>query len=156
MQLRARQATPTAHVILRGGKVPNYNASSVDAASSAITAAGLTPCMMIDASHGNSGKRHENQPAVVDAIAGQIEAGDPRIGGVMVESHLVAGRQDWVAGKPLRYGQSITDGCIGWETSVRLLERLAAAVERRARTSLSALGRSSPSGRSTMCAQSSN
>ena len=120
------------HVVLRGGKLPNYDASSVDAASNAISAAGLTTCVMIDASHGNSGKRHENQPAVVAAIADQIEAGDRRIGGVMVESNLVAGRQDRVAGRPLRYGQSITDGCIDWETSVPLLERLAAAVERRA------------------------
>jgi 3-deoxy-7-phosphoheptulonate synthase len=119
------------HVILRGGKVPNYDPCSVEAASSAIAAAGVSTCMMIDASHGNSGKRHENQPAVVDAIATQIEAGDRRIGGVMVESHLVAGRQDWSAGKPLRYGQSITDGCVDWKTSVPLLERLAAAVERR-------------------------
>ena len=75
--------------------------------------------MMIDASHGNSSKRYENQPGVVDAIAQQIEAGDSRIGGLMVESHLVAGRQDLVPGKPLVYGQSITDACIDWDTSVR-------------------------------------
>jgi 3-deoxy-7-phosphoheptulonate synthase len=86
---------------------------------------------MIDASHGNSNKRPENQPAVVEAIAAQIEGGDERIGGVMVESHLLAGRQELVPGRELVYGQSITDGCIDWEATVPLLERLASAVERR-------------------------
>jgi 3-deoxy-7-phosphoheptulonate synthase len=86
---------------------------------------------MIDASHGNSSKRFENQPGVVDSIAQQIEAGDRRIGGLMVESHLVAGRQDLVPGKALVYGQSITDACIDWDTSIRVLDRLALAVERR-------------------------
>jgi 3-deoxy-7-phosphoheptulonate synthase len=119
------------HVILRGGTVPNYDALSVDAAWKTITATGLSTCIMIDASHGNSGKRPENQPGVIEGIAEQIEAGDSRIGGIMVESHLVAGRQDLIAGKPMTYGQSITDGCIGWETSVRLLDRLALAVGRR-------------------------
>jgi 3-deoxy-7-phosphoheptulonate synthase len=119
------------HVILRGGKVPNYDAASVDAASKVIAAAGLTTCLMIDASHGNSSKKYENQPIVVDDIARQLEAGEHRIGGVMVESHLVAGRQDQVPGKPLRYGQSITDACIDWTTSVGVLERLAEAVKRR-------------------------
>ncbi|MEJ1960901.1 MAG: 3-deoxy-7-phosphoheptulonate synthase [Gammaproteobacteria bacterium] len=119
------------HVILRGGKVPNYDAASVDAASKTISAAGLETCLMIDASHGNSSKKYENQPIVVDAIAQQLEAGDRRIGGVMIESHLVAGRQDQVPGKPLRYGQSITDACIDWTTSVSVLERLAQAVQKR-------------------------
>ena len=89
--------------------------------------------MMIDASHGNSSKRYENQPGVVDAIAQQVEAGDHRIGGLMVESHLAAGRQDLAPGKPLVYGQSITDACIDWESSVRVLDRLALAAERRRR-----------------------
>ena len=119
------------HVILRGGKSPNFDAPSVDAACKAIAAAGLTTCVMIDASHGNSSKRPENQPAVADVIARQLEAGDRRIGGVMVESHLIAGRQDLIAGKALVYGQSITDGCIDWDTSVGVLERLAKAVEKR-------------------------
>jgi 3-deoxy-7-phosphoheptulonate synthase len=119
------------HVILRGGKSPNYDAPSVDAACKAMAAAGLSTCVMIDASHGNSSKRPENQPLVADAIARQIEAGDRRIGGVMIESHLLAGRQDLVPGKPLAYGQSITDGCIDWETSTGVLERLAAAVATR-------------------------
>src|SRR5579863_3469864 len=91
------------HVILRGGKAPNYDAASVDAAWKVGASTGLSTCMMIDVSHGNSSKRYENQPGVVDAIAQQIEAGDSRIGGLMVESHLVAGRQDLVPGKPLVY-----------------------------------------------------
>jgi 3-deoxy-7-phosphoheptulonate synthase len=119
------------HVILRGGKAPNFDASSVDAAWKIIAGSGLSTRLMIDASHGNSGKRPENQPGVIESIAQQIEVGDSRIGGIMLESHLVAGRQDLSAGKPLVYGQSITDGCIDWETSVRCLERLALAVERR-------------------------
>jgi 3-deoxy-7-phosphoheptulonate synthase len=119
------------HVILRGGKTPNYDAASVNAACQTITAAGLTTCVMIDASHGNSGKRPDNQPLVIECVARQIEDGEARIGGVMVESHIVAGRQDLNPGRPLVYGQSITDACIDWESSVRVLERLAVAVERR-------------------------
>lgn len=121
------------HIILRGGKAPNYDRASVDAAAAELARAGLPPMVMIDASHSNSSKKPENQPLVVDAVAEQIEAGDERIMGVMVESNLVAGRQDLVPGKPLVYGQSITDGCIDWETSVAVLDRLSAAVtERRA------------------------
>ncbi len=122
------------HVILRGGSAPNYDAASVDAACAVLVKAGLTPRLMIDASHANSSKKPENQPAVIDDIAGQVAAGDTRILGVMVESHLVAGRQDIEPGKPLVYGQSITDGCIDWNTSVAVLQRLADAVtERRQR-----------------------
>jgi 3-deoxy-7-phosphoheptulonate synthase len=119
------------HVILRGGKTPNFDQASVDAACQTIRAAGLKECVMIDASHGNSSKKYENQPKVIDAIAQQLEAGERRIGGVMIESHLVAGRQDLVPGRPLVYGQSITDACVDWETSVAMLDRLAAAVEQR-------------------------
>ncbi len=127
------------HVILRGGKTPNYDASSVNGACGEMAAAGVTTCVMIDASHGNSGKRPEQQPEVVEAIARQIEAGDRRIGGIMVESHLVGGRQELIVGRRLVYGQSITDGCIDWATSVQVLERLARAVEqRRARRRASA------------------
>ena len=122
---------PDCHIILRGGKVPNYDAASVEAAWKVGAATGISTCMMIDVSHGNSSKRYENQPAVVDAIAEQIESGDTRIGGLMVESHLVAGRQDLTPGKPLLYGQSITDACIDWDTSVRVLDRLALAADRR-------------------------
>jgi 3-deoxy-7-phosphoheptulonate synthase len=119
------------HVILRGGKTPNFDAASVDAAAKTLEAAKLDAGLMIDASHGNSSKKYENQPVVVDAIAQQIESGERRICGVMVESHLSAGRQDHVPGKPLKYGQSITDACIDWTTSVSVLERLALAVRRR-------------------------
>jgi 3-deoxy-7-phosphoheptulonate synthase len=118
------------HIILRGGKTPNYAAESVAGVCREMAAAGVSTRLMIDASHGNSDKRPERQPAVIDSIAAQIEAGDRRIGGVMVESNLLAGRQDLIPGRPLLYGQSITDGCIDWETSVQVLERLAAAVER--------------------------
>ncbi len=119
------------HMILRGGSRPNYDAASVDEACRAAASAGLPCRLMIDASHGNSQKRYENQTAVVATIAAQIAAGDERIVGMMIESHLQPGRQDLVAGKPLLYGQSITDGCIGWEDSVPLLETLAEAVRRR-------------------------
>jgi len=121
------------HIILRGGKAPNYDASSVDAACDALAAAGLPTRIMIDASHANSGKRPENQPGVLESIGEQIEGGDARISGIMMESHLVGGRQDLIPGKPLVYGQSITDGCISWDTTVQLLQRLALAVEGRRR-----------------------
>lgn len=123
------------HIILRGGKAPNYDAASVDEACKAIAAQGLAARLMIDASHANSSKKPENQIPVCADIAGQIAGGDARIVGVMVESHLVAGRQDLVPGKELTYGQSITDGCIDWDSSVQVLEGLAAAVrQRRLRT----------------------
>ena len=119
------------HIILRGGKSTNYDAASVEEAARASEKAGISPKIMIDASHANSSKKPENQPIVVDDIARQVEAGDSRIMGVMVESNLVAGRQDLVEGQPLVYGQSITDGCIDWDTTVDVLERLATAVEAR-------------------------
>ena len=88
---------------------------------------------MIDASHANSAKKPENQPRVIDTVAAQVEDGDRRIFGVMIESNLIAGRQDLVPGKELAYGQSITDGCIDWQTTVATLERLAAAAGERRR-----------------------
>ncbi|HET7774177.1 MAG TPA: 3-deoxy-7-phosphoheptulonate synthase [Burkholderiaceae bacterium] len=122
------------HVILRGGKTPNYDAASVDSASQALAQAGLAQKLMIDCSHGNSSKQHENQLKVAAAIAEQLTAGDMRIMGAMVESHLVAGRQDLHAGqclKDLTYGQSITDACLGWDASVQALEALARGVRER-------------------------
>jgi 3-deoxy-7-phosphoheptulonate synthase len=119
------------HIILRGGKAPNYDAASIENVCTTIKGAGLRPQVMIDVSHGNSSKRPENQPGVVDDIARQIEGGERRIVGVMVESHLVGGRQDLTPGQRLVYGQSITDGCIDWAASVQVLERLAGAVETR-------------------------
>jgi len=129
--IAATTGNPDCHVILRGGKAPNYDADSVEAASQVLAKAGLAPRLMIDASHANSLKDPENQPRVIEDIAAQIEAGETRIIGAMIESHLVAGRQDLVPGQPLAYGQSITDGCIGWDASVAVLERLATAVRRR-------------------------
>jgi 3-deoxy-7-phosphoheptulonate synthase len=128
--IAATAGNPDCHVILRGGHVPNYDAPSVEAVCRETLAAGLTTRLMIDASHGNSGKRPERQPLVIEDIAVQIESGERRIGGVMIESNLVAGRQDLVSGKPLVYGQSVTDGCLDWTSSVKVLERLAAAVAR--------------------------
>lgn len=119
------------HIILRGGKAPNYDAASVDLACKDIAANGLAQRLMIDASHANSSKNPANQIPVCADIAHQIAAGDTRIVGVMIESHLVAGRQDLVPGKELVYGQSITDGCIAWEDSVGVLEGLAEAVKAR-------------------------
>jgi 3-deoxy-7-phosphoheptulonate synthase len=116
------------HIILRGGKKPNYDAASVDAAATELSRAGVAARIMIDASHANSGKKPENQPQVIAEIVSQIEEGERRIMGTMIESHLVAGRQDVLPGVKLVYGQSITDGCIDWPTTERLLNRLADAV----------------------------
>jgi 3-deoxy-7-phosphoheptulonate synthase len=126
------------HVILRGGKAPNYDAASVDAACAAIGKAGLQARVMIDVSHANSGKKPENQPLVADDIAARIATGERRILGVMVESHLLGGRQELQPGQPLRYGQSITDGCIDWDSSVQVLQRLAQAVRLRRRSEATA------------------
>jgi 3-deoxy-7-phosphoheptulonate synthase len=128
--IAATSGNADCHVILRGGSAPNYDAAGVEAAWREMAAGHVITRIMIDASHGNSGKRPERQPRVVEDIAAQIETGDRRIGGVMIESSLVAGRQDLVPGRPLLYGQSITDGCIDWPTTVKILERLAAAVAR--------------------------
>ena len=123
------------HVILRGGKTPNYDAAHVEAAAAAAAKNGLPATIMIDASHANSSKKPENQPLVLADIGTQVAAGDRRIIGVMLESNLVAGRQDLIAGKELVYGQSITDGCIDWDTTVTALEALAETVtQRRAAT----------------------
>ena len=132
--IAATAGNPDCHVILRGGKTPNFDAANVESASRVLASAGLEPRLMIDASHANSGKDPDNQPAVINDIAAQLEAGETRIIGVMVESNLVAGQQTLRPGQPLVYGQSVTDGCIGWEASVAVLQRLARAVQaRRAR-----------------------
>jgi 3-deoxy-7-phosphoheptulonate synthase len=119
------------HVILRGGKVPNHDAASVDASCAVLEAAGLRPQVMVDVSHGNSGKQAERQIAIAAALGERIAAGERRIFGLMVESHLEAGRQDLVPGVPLRHGVSITDACIGWDATAPLLRELAAAVRAR-------------------------
>jgi 3-deoxy-7-phosphoheptulonate synthase len=119
------------HIILRGGKTPNYDAESVEAACKEVADNGLAARIMIDASHGNSSKKAENQIPVCAEVSKQIASGNTRIIGVMIESYLVGGRQDLIVGKPLTYGQSITDACIDWEDSVNVLEGLAEAVRQR-------------------------
>jgi len=127
----ATAGNPDCHVILRGGKTPNYDATHVEATSQTLARSQLAARIMIDASHANSSKNPENQPKVIADINAQLANGEERIVGVMVESHLVAGRQDLVDGQPLTYGQSITDGCIGWDSSLAVLESLAEAVRAR-------------------------
>ncbi|HEY7268683.1 MAG TPA: 3-deoxy-7-phosphoheptulonate synthase AroG [Dehalococcoidia bacterium] len=119
------------HVILRGGREPNYDADSVDTAAKELAKAGVPARIMIDFSHGNSNKQHERQMAVARSVAEQVAGGDGRIFGMMVESHLKGGRQDLVPGKALEYGMSITDACLGWEDSRELLDVLAEAVVKR-------------------------
>ena len=119
------------HVILRGGKEPNYDAASVDAACTELGKSGLAAKLMVDFSHANSRKQYKLQVDVAKDIAGQMAAGEDRIMGVMVESHLKEGRQDLTPDKALEYGQSITDACIGWEDTVTVLDLLAEGVRKR-------------------------
>ena len=123
------------HVILRGGKEPNYEVQYVNAACAELEAAKLPAGLMVDLSHANSSKKHERQIVVADNIAEQIESGSHQIFGVMIESHLNDGAQKFTPGKDdpakLEYGKSITDACINWDDSVKVLERLAAAVKKR-------------------------
>jgi 3-deoxy-7-phosphoheptulonate synthase len=119
------------HIILRGGSLPNYDSDSVDSAGRSLAAAGIPARIMIDFSHGNSGKEPEKQLDVGHAVATQIAHGDSRIFGVMIESHLKAGRQDLLPGKELVYGLSITDPCVGWEDTRALLDELAEVVRQR-------------------------
>ncbi len=119
------------HVILRGGTHTNYDAASVDDIASLLEKAGLSARVMIDCSHANSRKKHERQRYVCGDISRQLADGDQRIMGVMIESNLVAGRQDQIPDRELTHGQSITDACIGWDDTVEMLEELAAAVARR-------------------------
>jgi 3-deoxy-7-phosphoheptulonate synthase len=123
------------HVILRGGKVPNYDAASVAAACRDLEAAKLPPSLMVDFSHANSSKQHQRQIDVARDIAAQIAGGSRSVFGVMVESHLNPGAQKFTPGKDriadLAYGQSITDACLGWDDSVDVLDTLSQAVKRR-------------------------
>jgi 3-deoxy-7-phosphoheptulonate synthase len=123
------------HVILRGGKAPNYSAADVAAACADLQAAKLPPTLMVDCSHANSSKQHQKQIDVARDIASQLAAGSRSVFGVMVESHLEAGAQKFTPGKDdpgrLVYGQSITDACIGWDDSVGVLEVLSEAVKAR-------------------------
>jgi 3-deoxy-7-phosphoheptulonate synthase len=119
------------HIILRGGRQPNYDAANVDLAAKSLAEAGIPGRIMIDCSHGNSSKDPAKQLAVGENVATQVAAGDARIIGIMVESHLKAGRQDLIPGKALVYGQSITDACVGWEDTRNLIDVLAEAVRQR-------------------------
>jgi 3-deoxy-7-phosphoheptulonate synthase len=129
---------PDCHVILRGGRTPNYDAASVAAACKELEAARLPATLMVDCSHANSSKQHEKQVDVARDIARQIGSGSRNVFGVMVESHLVGGAQKFSPGKDqasaLEYGKSITDGCIGLDESLQVLQTLSQSVrERRAR-----------------------
>ena len=123
---------PDCHVILRGGKAPNYDATSVAAACKDLAAAKLPPTLMVDCSHANSSKQHEKQIEVAKDIAAQLSSGSKSVFGVMVESNLQAGAQKFTPGKDqpseLTYGQSITDACIDWDDSVGVLETLSQGV----------------------------
>ena len=124
---------PDTHVILRGGKAPNYDAESVSDAASALETAGLEQALMIDFSHANSSKQHDKQLEVCTDVCAQVAGGDGRIVGVMIESHLKAGRQDVKPDTPLTYGQSITDACVDFESTRTMLQQLAQAVQARRR-----------------------
>ena len=119
------------HVILRGGKQPNYSAADVDATCAVLKASGLREQVMVDVSHANSSKQHRKQIEVAADVAAQIAAGEARITGLMIESHLREGRQDIVDGQPLQPGVSVTDACISMEQTVPVLQGLAAAVRAR-------------------------
>ncbi|MGH8476892.1 MAG: 3-deoxy-7-phosphoheptulonate synthase AroG [Methylococcales bacterium] len=119
------------HLILRGGQIPNYDANSVQLAAQALRQAGLRDALMVDFSHANSNKQHEKQMDVGRDVAEQLARGNRHILGVMIESHLVAGNQKVASGKKLTYGQSITDACIGWDDTAKLLAMLADAVRER-------------------------
>ncbi len=122
---------PDCHIILRGGKEPNYSAEHVAAVCAGLEKAELPQKLMIDFSHANSSKQYQRQMVVAEDVCGQLAAGQRAIMGVMVESHLVEGRQDLQEGCELTYGQSITDACIGWNDTERMLAQLAAAVAAR-------------------------
>lgn len=127
----ATGGNPDCHIILRGGSQPNYAAEHVQSSVALLEKAGLETKVMIDCSHANSSKDHERQPAVADDIASQLASGSTAIFGVMLESFLVGGRQNHEPGKPLVYGQSITDACMSWESTVPTLESLAKGVAAR-------------------------
>jgi 3-deoxy-7-phosphoheptulonate synthase len=122
------------HIILRGGKEPNYDAAHVEQAVKELSAADVQTRLMVDCSHANSQKDHQRQVDVAKVIAEQIWQGNENLMGVMIESHLVAGRQDVEEGKDLIYGQSVTDACINWQDSVGILKNLADAVKQRRAT----------------------
>lgn len=128
MQTRGNQY---GHIILRGGKKPNYDSVNVALAEAELEKAGVAKRIMIDCSHGNSSKDHERQPLVAQNVAEQLASGNDSIIGIMLESHLHAGNQKLKDPKDLQYGVSITDACINWETTVTTLRKLAETVAAR-------------------------
>jgi 3-deoxy-7-phosphoheptulonate synthase len=122
---------PDCHIILRGGKEPNYSADHVGSIKAELEAAKLPQKVMIDFSHANSSKQFKRQMVVAEDVCGQVAGGEDAIFGVMIESHLVEGRQDLINGRAETYGQSITDACIGWDDTEKVLRELADAVEAR-------------------------
>lgn len=125
------KGNPDCHIILRGGREPNYSASHVAQISEQLKKAKLVDNIMIDFSHANSSKQFQRQMVVADDVAQQIINGEQAIVGVMIESHLVEGNQSLESGEPLVYGKSVTDACIGWDDTDKVLRQLAAAVKQR-------------------------
>ncbi|TKI05625.1 3-deoxy-7-phosphoheptulonate synthase [Martelella alba] len=129
MTVYQTQGNPYGHIILRGGKVPNYHAQDISQACAHLHEYHLPEHLVVDFSHGNSQKQFQRQLAVADDVCGQLREGSRRVVGVMAESYLLEGSQKLIPGQALAYGQSITDGCLGWQDSERLLAMLAQAVE---------------------------
>lgn len=126
------QGNECCHTILRGGSSgPNYEKEHIDRVCDLMRKANVTENVMVDCSHGNSSKNHANQPLVAENVGQQVENGDARIIGVMLESNLEEGNQKLVPGQPLEYGKSITDACMGWNTTMDVLRKLAASVRKR-------------------------
>ncbi len=136
IEVASSRGNSAAHIVLRGGRKPNYDSASLDAACAELERARMRPAVLVDASHGNSGKVARAQLDVCADLARRIAEGETRVAGVMVESNLAPGRQDIVPGAPLAYGQSVTDECLGWGDTVELIRLLARAVRTQRRTAL--------------------
>jgi 3-deoxy-7-phosphoheptulonate synthase len=132
----ASRGNPAAHIVLRGGRKPNFDHATIDAVCGALERNGMTPSVVVDASHGNSGKVARVQVDVCADLAQRISNGESRIAGVMIESNIAPGRQEIVPGVPLAYGKSITDECLGWSDTVDVIRLLARAVRTQRRTAL--------------------
>ncbi|WP_153913533.1 3-deoxy-7-phosphoheptulonate synthase [Shewanella sp. TC10] len=131
MAVYRTHGNPYGHIILRGGKKPNYSAEDVESVRSQLEAVGVTQRIVVDFSHGNSEKKHKNQLNVADSIMAQMRSGSTAVAGIMAESFMIEGNQKVVEGQPLTYGQSITDACLHWQDSEKLLRELAQASKER-------------------------
>jgi 3-deoxy-7-phosphoheptulonate synthase len=127
MAVYRTHGNPYGHIILRGGKQPNYEAQDIEFVRAQLEKVGISQRMVVDFSHGNSQKNHKNQLNVADSIMAQLRAGSTAVAGIMAESFIIEGNQKVVEGKPLTYGQSITDACLHWKDSEKLLRDLAQA-----------------------------